>query len=222
MPEDTDAFVSRLIIYLSGQNDFLSAADIVRDRLSGLNSKEEVEAAIGEASEFLELKEDEERGTLFRLLRSFDGYRKVLAHVKGSKADVYNFLYSNYSNSIVNGDFIKEALSRILQLPYFVEMEAKYPPGNRPGDAVVLMLSQSPGFEALAIMFRISPSVATYLLFPEVLSKYELTHLKVALDLAFASDMLKRVPPATSVIIKYEVVAQGMLNLETRGGTGIP
>jgi hypothetical protein len=83
-------------------------------------------------------------------------------------------------------------------------------------------LSQSPGFEALATMFRISPSVATYLLFPEVLSKYELTHLKVTLDLAFAADMLKRVPPATSVIIKYEVVAQGMLNLETRGGTGIP
>jgi hypothetical protein len=222
MPEDTDAFVSRLVIYLSGQNDFVPAADIVRDRLSGLNSKEEVEAAIREASEFLELKEDGERGTLIRLSRSFDGYRKVFARVKGSPADVYNFLYSNYSNSIVDVNFIKEALSRTLQLPYFVEMEAKYPPGNRPGDAVVLMLSQSPGFEALATMFRISPSVATYLLFPEVLSKYELTHLKVALDLAFASDMLKRVPPATSVVIKYEVVAQGMLNLETRGGTGIP
>jgi hypothetical protein len=220
MPEDTDVFVSRLIIYLSGQNDFVSAADIVRDRLSGLNSKEEVEAAIGKASQFLEPREDGER-TLFRLSRSFDGYRAAFAHVR-SQADVYNFLYSNYSNSIVDANFIKEALSRILQLPYFKEMEARYPPGNRPGDAVVLMLSQSPGFEALAIMFRISPSVATYLLFPEVLSKYELTHLKVALDLAFASDMLKRVPPATSVIIKYEVVAQGMLNLETRGGTGIP
>lgn len=222
MQEDTDAFVNRLAIYLSGQNDFVSAADIVRDGLSGLRSKEEVEKAVEKATPFLELKEDDERGLLFRLSRSFDGYRAVFASVKGSQADVYNFLYSNYSNSIIDANFIKEALARILQLPYFTEMEAKYPPGNRPGDAVVLMLSQSPGFEALATMFRISPSVATYLLFPDVLSRYELTHLKVALDLAFASDMLKRVPPATSVVIKYEVVAQGMLNLETRGGTGIP
>jgi hypothetical protein len=222
MPEDTDAFVSRLIIYLSGQNDFVSAADMVRDRLSGLHTEDEVEPAIENAAPFLEFKEDPEHGTMFRLSRSFDGYRAVFARVRRSQADVYNFLYSNYSNSVVDANFIKEALNRILQLPYFVEMEAKYPQGNRPGDAVVLILSQSPGFEALATMFRISPSVATYLLFPEVLSKYELTHLKVTLDLAFAADMLKRVPPATSVIIKYEVVAQGMLNLETRGGTGIP
>lgn len=138
MPEDTDAFLSRLIIYLSGQNDFVSSGEIVRDRLSGLHSEDEVEPAIERATPFLEFKEDAERGTLFRLSRSFDGYRAV------------------------------------------------------------------------------------YLLFPEVLSKYELTHLKVALDLAFASDMLKRVPPATNVVIKYEVITQGMLNLETRGGTGIP
>jgi len=137
MPEDTDAFLSRLIIYLSGQNDFVSSGEIVRDRLSGLHSEDEVEPAIERASPFLEFKEDGER-TLLRLSRSFDGYRAV------------------------------------------------------------------------------------YLLFPEVLSKYELTHLKMALDLAFASDMLKRVPPATNVVIKYEVITQGMLNLETRGGTGIP
>jgi len=222
MAEDTDAFVSRLIIYLSGQNDFVSASDIVRDRLSGLHSEDEIEPAIENAAPFLEFKEDHEHRTMIRLSRRFDGYRAVFARVRRSPADVYNFLYSNYSNAVVDADFIKEALSRVLQLPYFAEIEAKYPPGNRPGDAAVLMLSQSPGFDALATMFRISPSVATYLLFPEVLSKYELTHLKVALDLAFASDMLKRVPPATSVIIKYEVVAQGMLNLETRGGTGIP
>ncbi len=222
MAEDTDAFTSRLIIYLSGQNDFVSAEDIVKDKLSGLHSEDEVEPALEKALPFLEFKEDGGRGGLFRLARSFDGYRAVFANVRESKADVYNFLYSNYSNSIVNGEFIKEALKRILQLPYFVEMEGKYPLGNRPGDAVALVLSQSPGFDALATMFRISPSVATYLLFPEVLSRYELTHLKVTLDLAFAADMLKRVPPATSVVIKYEVVTQGMLNLETRGGTGIP
>jgi hypothetical protein len=220
MPEDTDALVGRLIAYLSGRAGFVAAGDIASDEHSGLSSKDEVDAAIGEASHFLEFKEGEGR-MLLRLSRSFDGYRAAFARVR-SRADVYDFLYSNYSSSVVNGDFIKEALSRILRLPYFTEMEAKYPPGNRPGDAVVLMLSQSPGFEALASMFRTSPGVATYLLFPGLLSKYELTHLKVALDLAFASDMLERVPPATSVLIKYEVVAQGMLNLETRGGTGIP
>ncbi len=217
-----ETYVSRLITYLSGQNDFVSAEDIVRDRLSGLHSWDEVEPALEAAAPFLETREDDKKGTMYRLSRSFDGYRSVFVAARSSDMDIYNFLYSNYSNSIVNGEFIKEALGRILKLPYFVEMEAKYPPGNRPGDAVVLMLSQSPGFDALAVMFRISPSVAASLLFPEVLSKYELTHLKVALDLAFAADMLKRVPPATSVVIKYEVTAQGMLNLETRGGTGIP
>ncbi|HTY91226.1 MAG TPA: hypothetical protein VMC84_08630 [Methanocella sp.] len=222
MPADTDAYVGRLITYLSGQNDFVSAGDVLRDRLSGLHSEDEIEPALEAAAPFLETKEDDKKGTMYRLARNFDGYRAVFTAGRKSGMDVYNFLYSNYSNALVNGEFIKEALNRILQLPYFVEMEAKYAPGNRPGDAVVLMLSQSPGFDALAVMFRISPSVATYLLFPEVLSKYELTHLKVTLDLAFASDMLKRVPPATSVVIKYEVTAQGMLNLETRGGTGIP
>jgi hypothetical protein len=222
MPADTDAYVSRLITYLSGQNDFVSAREIMLDRLSGLHSEDEVEPALEAAAPFLETKEDDEKGAMYRLSRSFEGYRAVFAAARKSEADVYNFLYSNYSNALVNADFIKEALNRVLQLPYFTEMEGKYPPGSRPGDAVVLMLSQSPGFDALAVMFRISPSVATYLLFPEVLSKYELTHMKIALDLAFASDMLKRVPPATSVVIKYEVVAQGMLNLETRGGAGIP
>ncbi len=220
MPQDTDTIVSRLVMYLSGQNDFVAAGNIARDPLSGIGSKEEARAAIDRASRSLETREDEELGTMARLPRSFDGYRAVFAHV--DQADVYNFLYSNYSNAIVNVDFIKEALGRVLELPYFKEMEAKYPPGNRPGDAVVLMLSQSPGFEALANMFRTSPRVAACLLFPESLSRYELTHLKVALDLAFASDMLKRVPPATSVVVKYEVVAKGMLNLETRGGAGIP
>lgn len=222
MAADSDAFVSRLITYLSGENDFVSAAEIMADRLSGLHAEDEIEPALEAAAPFLETREDEKRGTLYRLARTFDGYRAVFAAVRKSEADVYNFLFSNYSNSLVNAEFIKEALNRVLGLPYFVEMEGKYPPGNRPGDAVVLMLAQSPGFDALAVMFSISPSVATYLLFPEVLSKYELSHLKVTLDLAFAGDMLKRVPPATTVVIKYEVVAHGMLNLETRGGTGIP
>lgn len=217
-----ESYVSRLITYLSGQNDYVSARDIVRDRLSGLHSEDEVEPALDATAALLETREDDKKGTMYRLSRSFDGYRAVFAAARESDTDIYNFLYSNYSNALVNAEFIKEALGRVLKLPYFVEMESKYPPGNRPGDAVVLMLSQSPGFDALAVMFRISPSVATSLLFPEVLSKYELTHLKVVLDLAFASDMLRRVPPATSVVIKYEVTAQGMLNLETRGGTGIP
>ncbi len=222
MPDESDAYVSRLITYLSGQNDYVSASEIMKDRLSGIHTEDEIEPAIEKALPFLETREDGKKGTMFRLSRSFDGYKSVFANVKNSLADVYNFLYSNYSNSLVNADFIKEAVSRILKLPYFVEMEGRYPPGSRPGDAVVLMLSQSPGFDALATMFRISPTVAEYLLFPEMLSKYELTHLKVALDLAYASDMLKRVPPATTVTIKYEVITQGMLNLETRGGTGIP
>ncbi len=222
MPDESDAYLSRLITYLSGQNDYVSASEIMKDRLSGIHSEDEIEPAVEKALPFLETMEDDKKGTLFRLSRSFDGYKSVFANVRNSQADVYNFLYSNYSNSIVNADFIKEGVSRILKLPYFVEMEGRYPQGSRPGDAVVLMLSQSPGFDALATMFRISPTVAEYLLFPEMLSKYELTHLKVALDLAFASDMLKRVPPATSVTIKYEVITQGMLNLETRGGTGIP
>jgi len=221
MPDESDAFVGRLITYLSGQNDYVSIRDIMRDRLSGLHSEDEIEPAIEKAAAFLEIKEEADV-PMYRLARSFDGYKSVFANVRNSGADVYNFLYSNYSNSLVNGNFIKEALNHVLSLPYFVEMEGKYPPGSRPGDAVVMMLSQSPGFEALAIIFRISPSVAEYLLFPEILSKYELTHLKVTIDLAFASDMLKRVPPATTVTIKYEVVTQGMLNLETRGGTGIP
>jgi|GEM_PF-3847389 len=222
MPDESDAFVGRLITYLSGQNDYVSIKDIMKDRLSGLHSEDEIEPAIEKSAPFLEIKEDDTQETMYRLSRSFDGYKSVFANVRNSGADVYNFLYSNYSNALVNGNFIKEALNHVLTLPYFVEMEGKYPAGSRPGDAVVLMLSQSPGFEALAIIFRISPSVAEYLLFPEILSKYELTHLKVTIDLAFASDMLKRVPPATTVTIKYEVVTQGMLNLETRGGTGIP
>jgi hypothetical protein len=222
MAEDSVAFVSRLITYLSGQNDYVSASEIMKDRLSGIHSEDELEPAIEKTLPFLETKEDETLGTLYRLSRSFDGYKAVFANVQSSRADVYNFLYSNYSNSIVNADFIKQALNLILSLPYFTEMEGRYPAGSRPGDAVVLMLSQSPGFDALATMFRISPTVAEYILFPEVLSRYELTHLKVTLDLAYASDMLKRVPPATTVTIKYEVITQGMLNMETRGGTGIP
>jgi hypothetical protein len=222
MPEDSVAFVSRLITYLSGQNDYVSASEIMKDRLSGLHSEDELEPAIEKALPFLETREDETLGTLYRLSRTFDGYKAVFANVQSSSTDIYNFLYSNYSNSIVDANFIKQALNLILSLPYFTEMEGRYPAGGRPGDAVVLMLSQSPGFDALAIMFRVSPTVAEYILFPEVLSRYELTHLKVTLDLAYASDMLKRVPPATTVTIKYEVVTQGMLNMETRGGTGIP
>jgi hypothetical protein len=122
MPEDSVAFVSRLITYLSGQNDYVSASEIMKDRLSGIHSEDELEPAIEKALPFLETREDETLGTLYRLSRSFDGYKSVFANVQSSRADVYNFLYSNYSNSIVNADFIKHALSLILNLPYFAEM----------------------------------------------------------------------------------------------------
>lgn len=222
MPGDSGSSVNKLITYLSGQNDYISARAILSDGLSGFKSSKELKAAIEDALPLLDVKEDPELGPMYRLARTFDGYRSIFYKVRTSGLDIYNFLYSNYSNALVNGNFIKEALNRVLKLPYFEELEAKSPKGSRPGEAIIMMLSQSPGFDALAIMFRISPKVAEYLLYPEVLSKYELTHLKVTLDLAFASDMLKRVPPATMVTIKYEVIAQGMLNLETRGGTGIP
>ena len=222
MPEDSVAFVSRLITYLSGQNDYVSASEIMKDRLSGLHSEDELEPAIEKALPFLETREDATLGTLYRLPKSFDGYKAVFANVQSSGADVHNFLYSNYSNAIVDANFIKEALTRILSLPHFKEMEGRYPAGSRPGDAVILMLSQSPGFDALATMVRVAPTVAEYMLFPEVLSRYELAHLKVTLDLAYAADMLRRVPPATSVTIKYEVITQGMVNMETRGGAGVP
>jgi hypothetical protein len=83
-------------------------------------------------------------------------------------------------------------------------------------------MARQPGFPALAAMMSVSPAVAEKLLFPERLSRYELTHPKIALDLAFAADMVKRAPPGTVLSIKYEIIAQGMLNIEMRGGTGIP
>lgn len=218
-----DASVTRLLVYLSGQNDFVSLDSILADKLSGFKSRKSAMSAIEKATPLLEIRAEPEDGPLYRLPRTFDGYRAIFEQVKGSEADIYNFLYSNYSNLLVNEAFIKEAVERVMKLPYFVELAAKYPEGGQqPGVAIAMILSQAPGFAALAVMFRISPSVATCLLFPERLSRYELTHLKVVLDLAFASDMLKRVPPATSVAIKYEVIAQGMLNLETSGGTSIP
>ncbi len=180
-------------------------------------------SALEKAVPLLEIRADADDGPYYRLLRTFDGYAAVFSQIQNSNADIYNFLYSNYSHSVVNEQFIKEAIDRILKLPYFTELAAKYPEGGQnPGLAVAMMLSQSPGIPALTAMFRSSPSVASYLLFPGRLSKYELTHLKVVLDLAFATDMLKRVPPGTGVSVKYEIVAQGMLNLETSGGTTMP
>jgi len=215
--------VIKLITYLSGQNDFVSLNSMLSDKLSGFKTEKAALAAIEKATPLLEIRAEPVDGPFYRLLRTFDGYKAIFEQVLNSDTDVYNFLYSNYSHSIVNEAFIKEALDRILKLPYFTELAEKYPgPNQNPGMALAMMLAQSPVFAALAVIFQISPSVARCLLFPERLSKYELTHLKVVLDLAFASDMLKRVPPATSIGLKYEVIAQGMVNLQTSGGTTIP
>jgi hypothetical protein len=217
-----DASLIKLITYLSGQNDFVSLNSLLEDKLSGFTTKRSAMSAIEKAAPLLEIKTDAADGPYFRLLRTFDGYGAVFDQVQHSDADVYNFLYSNYSHLVVNEQFIKESIDRVLKLPYFMELATKYPEGQKPGMAIAMMLAQSPGFAALAAMFSASPSVAGYLLFPGRLSKYELTHLKVVLDLAFATDMLKRVPPGTAVSIKYEMIAQGLLNLETSGGTTIP
>lgn len=221
MPSDTDAIVGRLIAYLAGQDGYVSAEDIRRDRRSGLGAPGEAELALAAAAPLLEAKAEAGDGTACRLARGLDGYRAVFAAVRGAGADAYGLLASGYTGAVVNAGFIEEALGRIARQPFFAGLASKYPVGCQ-GDAVVLLLSRSPGFEALAAMFRASPAVAAYLLFPETLSAYELTHLKVALDLAFAADMLRRAPPATSVAIKYEVSARGTLSLETRGGAIIP
>ena len=218
-----DASVTKLITYLSGQNDFVSLNSLLADKLSGFNTERSALMAIEKATPLLEIRAETVDGPFYRLLRTFDGYKAVFSQVQSSDADIYNFLYSNYSHTVVTEQFITEAIDRILKLPYFTELSTKYPDvGHNPGKALAMLLSQSPGLAALAVIFRISPSVARCLLFPERLSKYELTHLKVVIDIAFASDMLKRVPPATNVGIKYEVIVQGMVNLETSGGTTIP
>ncbi|MCD1296315.1 hypothetical protein CUJ83_15030 [Methanocella sp. CWC-04] len=209
-------------MYLSGQNNFVSAEDILSDRLSGFTSGDELLPVLRQLCLLLEVRTIPDGISLYRLPYNLDGYRSIFKIIKDRSPDIYNFLYSNYSHSAVNESFIKEALGRAIKTSHFQDIAGKYQGTTKPGEALILLLSQSPGFRSLVSMFQASPSVAERLLFPENLSMYELTHLKITLDLAFASDMLKRVPPGTRVSIKYEVLSKGTVDVETRGGTEVP
>jgi hypothetical protein len=212
----------KLIMYLATQTEYISVHDIHKDKLSGFADHEEIKAALRGACDVLDVNSAQGEITLYRLPRTLDGYRDVFAFVRDSE-DVYNFLSSNYSHAMVNELFIRDVLLRWASTPYFESIAARYPAEQmKPGEAMVMMLSQQPGFTTLAAMFSVSPAIAEKLLYPEKLSRYELTHPKIALDLTFAADMVKRAPPGTLLSIKYEIVAQGMLNMETRGGSGIP
>jgi hypothetical protein len=212
----------QLIMYLATQTDYVSVHDIHKDTLSGFADHAEIKAALRAACDVLDVSTGQDGISLYRLPRTLDGYRDVFAFVRDSE-DVYNFLSSNYSHAMVNELFIRDTLLRWASTPYYQSIADKYPAEQvKPGEAMVMMLSQQPGFAALAAMFSVSPAVAEKLLYPEKLSRYELTHPKIALDLTFAADMVKRAPPGTLLSIKYEVIAQGMLNIEMRGGSGIP
>jgi hypothetical protein len=212
----------RLIMYLATQTDYISVHDIHKDPLSGFKDHEEIKAALRRACDVLDVNSGQGEVSLYRLPRTLDGYRDVFNFVRDSE-DVYNFLLSNYSHAIVNELFIRDALLRWGQTAYYESIAAQYPEGQiKPGEALVTMLAQQPGFAALAALFSVSPAVAEKILYPEKLSRYELTHPKIMLDLTFAADMVKRAPPGTVLSVKYEVIAQGMINLEMRGGTGIP
>jgi hypothetical protein len=221
MPDSKIKPAIKLIMYLSRKNDFVTIDDILLDKLSGFKSKKNVEDALKKLFLLVEVRESE-KGTSYRLAHAFDGYRGIFKIMQDSSTEIYNFLSSNYSNFMVNEIFVKEALERITRTTHFENISQSYKGPGKPGDAFLLMMSQSPGFTALAAMFRSSPLVADKLLFPEKLSKYEMSHLKIGLDLSFASDMLNRVPPGTRVSIKYEIVSQGMLNMQMRGGTEVP
>lgn len=212
----------QLIMYLATQTEYISVHDIHEDKLSGFSDHAEIKAALRAACDLLDVTSGQGEITLYRLPRTLDGFRDLFAFVRDSE-DVYNFLSSNYSQAMVNELFIRDALLRWASTPYYESIAARYPPEQmKPGEAMVMMIAQQPGFAALAAMFSVSPAVADKLLYPEKLSRYELTHPKIALDLTFAADMVKRAPPGTVLSIKYEVVAQGMLNMQMRGGTGIP
>lgn len=212
----------RLIMYLATQTDYVSVHDIHKDPLSGFTDHEEIKTALRAACDVIDVDSQQGTVSLYRLPRTLEGYRDVFAFVRDSE-DVYNFLLSNYSHAMVNDLFIRDALVRWGQTPYYESIAAQYPAGQmKPGEALVTMLAQQPGFAALAAMSSVSPAVAEKILFPEKLSRYELTHPKIALDLTFTADMVKRAPPGTVLSVKYEVIAQGMINMEMRGGSGIP
>jgi hypothetical protein len=212
----------QIIMYLATQTDYIGVHDIHKDKLAGFAGHEEIKAALRAACDVLDVNSSQGEVTTYRLPRTLDGYRDVFAFLRSSD-DVYNFLSSNYSHAMVNELFIRDVLLRWAATPYYENIAAKYPAEQvKPGEAMVMMLSQQPGFAALAAMFSVSPAVAEKLLFPDRLSRYELTHPKIALDLTFAADMVKRAPPGTLLSIKYEIIAQGMLNMEMRGGSGIP
>lgn len=211
----------KMIMYLATQPDYVSVHDIHSDKFSGFVSHDEIKAALKQICDVLDVKLQDDQLSLYRLPRALDGYRDVFTIVRDSE-QVYNFLSSNYTQSMVTVEFIKEAIVRITQMPYFAEITAKYPEKIKPGDALITMLAQNPGFPAIAAMFTVSPAVASKLLFPETLSRYEMTHPKTCFDLTFASDMVKRAPPGTVLSVKYEIIAQGMINMQTSGGAGIP
>jgi|AGTN01.2.fsa_nt_gi hypothetical protein len=212
----------QLIMYLSTQTDYVAIHDIHKDKLSGFADHEEIKAALRAACDVLDISSGQGDISLYRLPRTLDGYRDVFAFVRDTE-DVYNFLSSNYSHAMVNELFIRDALLRWASTPYYQSIAEKYPAEQvKPGEAMVMMMAQQPGFAALAAIFSVSPAVAEKLLYPDRLSRYELTHPKIAIDMTFAADMVKRAPPGTLLSIKYEVIAQGMLNMEMRGGSGIP
>ena len=211
----------QLVMYLATQPEYVSIHDILADKLSGFTDREELKEALRKTCDALDVKSEPGEASLYRLPRTFDGYKDAYELVKDSE-EVYNFLSSNYSHAMVNELFIRDALIRMAQTPFYESLAEKYPPNMKPGDAMVMMMAQQPGFAAIAALFSISPAVAEKLLYPEKLSKYELTHPKIMLDLTFAADMVKRAPPGTVLSVKYEILAQGMVNLEIRGGSGIP
>lgn len=211
----------KIIMYLATQSDYVSVHDILEDKFSGFSSRDEIKAALKGICDALDIKTENGEFALYRLPVNFDGYRDVFGMVRGSE-QVYNFLASNYSHALFDDAFIREALVRVIQTPYFVSLSEKYPENMKPGDALITMLSQQPGFSVIEAMISVSPAVAEKLLFPETMSKYEMTHLKTCLDLTFMADMVKRAPPGTMLSVKYEVISKGMINLEMRGGTGIP
>ena len=221
MAVDKQEQAINLIMYLTTQSDYVTIHDIHKDRLSGFESHEEIKPALKQICDVLEVKIENDEQSLYRLPRTFDGYRDVFALVVNSD-QVYSFLSSNYSQEIVTPEYIKEALVRVTQTPYFSSLASKYPDKAKPGDALIAMLAQNPGFPAIAAMFSVSPAVAAKLLYPETMSRYEMTHPKICLDITFASDMVKRAPPGTVLSVKYEILAQGMVNLQLSGGTGIP
>ncbi|HMK46925.1 MAG TPA: hypothetical protein VK436_09895 [Methanocella sp.] len=221
MAIDNQEQAIRLIMYLATQSDYVTVHDILSDKLSGFTSGEDIKSALKSICDELDVKIEEGRMSLYRLPATFDGYKDVFSIVRESE-QVYNFLSSRYSQATVNDAFVKEAVTRITRTPYFSSITSKYPENINPGEAMIMMIAQNPGFAAIAAMFSVSPAVASKLLYPETLSKYEITHLKICLDLTFAADMVKRVPPGTMLSIKYEILSQGMINMEIRGGTGVP